>query len=129
MEASQSKVISIPFEYSATKRKLIGEDVVNFIVKRTQSGIDVNGNLFAGYSKNYEKSGTVDLTISEQMLSNLKLLSHGPGFIRIGFDSSRANNKAGWIQAPRGQKADTPARTFVGISQSDLNFILANYPL
>lgn len=128
-EPSQSKVINIPRGYSARQRKQIGEDVVAFIKRRTQSGIDVNGNLFASYSPAYGKTGTVDLTVSEQMLSNMKMLSQGPGFIRIGFDSADANNKAGYIQSPRGQKSGTAVREFVGISPGDLAIILERYPL
>lgn len=126
-EASQSKIINIPNRYSGTQRKRIGEEVIRFIKRRTQSGIDVNGNLFAGYSSNYEKSGLVDLTVSQQMLNSLELLSHGPGFIRIGFGNIAANNKAGYAQNPRGQKSSTPARRFVGISQTDLNRILDGF--
>lgn len=123
-EPSQSKVIQIPMRFSGRQRKQIGEAVIAFIKRRTQSGIDVNGNLFAAYSPAYEKSGTVDLTVTEQMLNSLELLSHGPGFIRIGFGNSSANNKAGYLQNPRGQKSGTPARRFVGISPGDLNRIL-----
>jgi hypothetical protein len=90
----------------------------------------VNGNLFAGYSKNYDKTGRVDLTVTEQMLNSLELLSHGPGFIRVGFSNTSANNKARWAQNPYGQAAGArPAREFVGISLADLNLILENYEL
>ncbi len=126
-ELSQSKVINIPTSFSGRKRKQIGDDVVDFIKSRTQSGLDVNNNFFSGYSKEYSKAGKVDLTDSEQMLNNLKLLSHGPGFVRIGFDSGIANDKASWNQNPRGQKSDSPARTFVGISTADLTRILDRY--
>lgn len=130
MEPSQSRIISIPREYSGRQRKEIGEDVVRFIKRRTQSGIDINGNLFAGYSPNYDKKGAVDLTVTEQMLNSLELLSHGPGYIKIGFANTAANDKARWSQSPYGQAAGTrPPREFVGISQQDLNAILDNYPL
>lgn len=127
MELSQSKIITIPSSFSGTQRKLIGEDIVDFIKSRTQSGLDINNSFFTGYSKNYEKSGLVDLTVSEQMLNNLSMLSHGPGFIKIGFNSGDANDKASWIQNPRGQKTGSPARKFMGIAQADLNRILARY--
>lgn len=126
-EPSQSKIINIPARFSGRQRKEIATEVIDYIKRRTQSGIDVNGNLFAPYSPNYGKSGTVDLTVTEQMLNSLTLLSHGRGFIRIGFPNSKANNKAGYIQNPRGQKASTPARDFVGISQRDLNRILERF--
>lgn len=127
-EPSQSRIISIPTGYSGRQRKQIGDDVVRFVKRRTQSGINISGNLFAGYSKFYEKAGTVNLTLSEQMLNSLELLSHGPGFIRIGFGNTSANDKARWAQSPYGQ-TDRPRREFVGINQSDLNRILENYTL
>lgn len=123
-ELTQSKVIDIPETFTGTKRKLIGRDVVEFIKKRTRSGLDVSNNFFSGYSKEYEKSGKVDLTLSNQMLNNLKLLSHGRGFIRIGFDIGSANDKASWNQNPQGQKSGSPSRKFVGISTIDLTRIL-----
>ena len=125
-EPSQSRVIQIPERFSGRQRKEIGEAVVNFIKRRTQSGIDVSGNLFAGYSPNYDKTGTPDLTVSEQMLNSLELLSHGPGFIRIGFGNRSANNKASYVQNPRGQKSGSARRKFVGINQADLNRIINN---
>ena len=126
-EPSQSKIITIPARFSGTQRKKIGEDIIAFIKRRTQSGLDINNNLFAAYSPNYEKTGLVDLTVSEQMLNSLTVLSHGKGYIRIGFPNSTANNKASYIQNPRGQKSGSPARKFMGIAQEDLNSILDRY--
>lgn len=125
MEPSQSKIITIPTRYNASERERIGEEVVRFIKRRTSDGLDVNGRPFAGYRKSYEKTGTVNLRLTGDMMSDLEFLSHGPGFIKIGFTSSTTNDKAGWIQNPRGQKSGKqPQREFVGISQSDLNIIL-----
>ena len=126
-EPKQSKVITIPKGYKPRVREKIAQDVINRILRRTSDGLDVNGNLFSGYSRHYEKTGTVDLKISGSMLSGLELISHGAGFIRIGFDSSMANDKASYIQSPRNN--NQPVREFVGISQADLNTILEKYPL
>lgn len=129
-EARQTKVINIPRGYSPNQREQIGNDIVSRIKERTSLGLDVNNRLFAGYSENYEKSGRVNLRLSGEMLSGLDVVSHGPGFIRIGFTSSDANDKAAYIQAPRGVKSGKqPVREFVGISQADLNRILRRYPL
>jgi hypothetical protein len=129
-EPSQSKLISIPTGYGPTERKAIGQDIIRTIRRRTRSGLDVNGNLFAGYAKSYEKTGTVDLKLSGNMLGDLEVLSHGPGFIRIGFTDSESNDKASWIQRPTGQKAGKQSpRKFVGVSENELNNILGNYRL
>lgn len=126
-EPKQSKVIMIPKGYKPRVREKIAKDVIKRILNRTSDGIDINGNLFSGYSKHYEKTGRVNLKITGVMLSGLQLISHGSGFIRLGFGNSFANDKASYIQAPRNN--NQPVREFVGISQSDLNTILENYPL
>lgn len=125
-EASQTRIITIPNRYNSAQRDLIGERILSHIRRRTREGLGVNNRPFAGYSRNYEKSGeSVDLRLSGDMMADLEVLSHGPGFIRIGFISSESNDKAAFIQTPRGQKAGRqPRREFVGISRSDLNNIL-----
>lgn len=129
MEPKQTKIINIPNGYKSEQRLRIAKDVIDFIRRRTADGLDVNNKFFASYSKNYEKSGTVNLKVTGDTLASISLLSHGKGFIRIGFDSEEANNKAAYVQAPRGQKASQPKRQFLGISQKDLNKILERYPL
>lgn len=128
-EANQSKIILIPGGYPASTRQQIGQDIIDKIKRRTAQGLDENNNIFAPYSPDYDKSGTVNLKVSGDMLAGLKVLSTGDGFIRIGFDSTRSNDKAAYIQQPRGQKVGRqPIRRFVGISQQDLNIILERYP-
>lgn len=128
-EASQSKIILIPEGYSPNVREQIGQDIIDKIKRRTSQGLDVSNRLFSAYSRNYDKSGTVNLKVSGDMLSGLTVLSTGSGFIRIGFSSTGTNDKAAYIQSPRGQKAGKqPIRSFVGISQEDLNIILERYP-
>lgn len=128
-EPSQSKIIEIPQKFGPDDREDIGEDIVAFIRERTQKGLDINNNLFAGYSKFYEKSGeTVDLRFSGDMMADLEVLSHGPGFIVIGFVDETSNDKARWSQDPYGKaKGKRPPREFVGISPKDLSRILKRY--
>jgi hypothetical protein len=129
-EANQSKVIIIPDGYNAQQRERIGQDIIDKIKRRTAEGLDVSNRPFARYSPNYDKTGTVNLKVSGDMLAGLTVLSTGVGFIRIGFDSAGTNDKAAYIQQPRGRKvSNQPIRTFVGISQADLNIILERYPL
>ena len=129
-EPLQSRVISIPRGYEESVRQQIGNEIIRKIKRRTLAGIDIQGNLFARYSPNYEKQGTVNLTLSGDMLNELTVLSTGPGFVRIGFTNQNANDKAAFIQSPRGQKAGKqPVRLFVGISPGDLNDILERFPL
>ena len=128
-EANQSRTILIPKGYTPRVREQIGEDIIRKIKRRTAEGLNVNNQLFSAYSDNYEKSGTVNLRITGEMLAGLVVLSTGNGFIRIGFASETSNDKAAYIQQPRGRKAGRqPRRSFVGISQQDLNIILERYP-
>lgn len=126
---SQSKTIFIPKEFTSAQRQDIGEDIVFRIRQRTEDGLAVNNRPFAGYAKSYEKHGeTVDLRFSGDMLADLEVLSHGPGFIKIGFTDRSSDEKAEWIQRPTGQKAGKqPPREFVGISAKDLKTILNRY--
>jgi hypothetical protein len=128
MEPRQNRIIQIPERFNVAQRQRIGEDIVRFIRQRTQNGLDINGNFFAPYSKDYEKSGqSVDLRFSGNMMGDLEVLSHGIGFITIGFLDTESNDKAAWIQSPGGQKSGSAIRKFVGISQEDLNVILDRY--
>jgi hypothetical protein len=131
-------LINIPKEFNATQREAIGLEIVNFIVDRTEKGLDINGNAFAGYTSSYKETleykighgsdSTVNLRLSGEMLGNISILGHGVGFIKIGFDDSESAKKAKWIQTPTGQKAGRQApRKFLGITEKDLNRILERY--
>lgn len=121
-----TKLIAIPTTYNKQQRETIAEAVINLIVSRTQDGLDINGRPFVNYSSQYakEKGGIPDLTVSGNMLNSLTLISEGPGFIKLGFSSKSAADKAEWQSNPTGQKDSKYAREFLGISQKDLNSIL-----
>lgn len=130
-ETQQTLLIKIDSAYSADQRVLIGQDVVEFIKDRTRRGLDKNNKPFRSYSKGYAKtldfkvSGKsthdVNLELSGDMLIGLSVLSNGVGFIKLGFDTGRDNDKAAW-NAEKG-------REFLGIMPADLNDILSDYPL
>lgn len=127
-EPRQSKTILLPREHNSVTRMAIGQEIINFIVRRTGDGIGVDGRPFPGYAKSYDKPGIVDLEESGQMMDGLTILAQGPGFVTIGYESGEANDKAAWIQRPRGQKlGKQPPREFLGISARDLNRILADF--
>lgn len=85
---------------------LLGNEVVTDIIKRTQSGKDVNNRTFKPYSKEYKKSkkkshGTkINLTASGNMLNNMtwKKIKNG---IRIYFSSKQERDKAHGNQRKR----------------------------
>lgn len=92
--------IKIPIrkKFKPQERELIAQEVIDYIVNRTKSGKDKKENPFPGYSKSYIQSddfkiagksrSRVDLTLTSEMLDSLKLLSHKPGELTIGYDKS-----------------------------------------
>ena len=65
------------------------------------------------------KTNKVNLTLTGEMLNTLELKAHGVGFLRIGFADSTENDKAAWNSRHN--------RSFMGISQVDLNKILEGF--
>lgn len=106
--------------------------------------MDKNGKGFPSYSKSYIKSkdfkiagksaSRVNLTLSDEMLNAITLLSHSNGEIKIGFEKGddRNNDVAeGNIKGTYGKKIPNPdkKRDFLGIRKSELDDILSKYPL
>ena len=135
----QRLTIQIPKQYSKSERELIGLDIIDKIVSRTQSGIDKNGSKFPGYSKSYINSldfkvsgksrGSVNLTLSGDMLASLKILDDKKsGSITIGFDKGSDENARadGNIRGTYGSNkaSASKARDFLGIQSKDLENIL-----
>ena len=90
MSAKQQKVvIKIPKQFDPSERKAIANEIVQFIVKRTRDlGLDKNDKPFKKYSKQYAinkgvSQTDVDLTLSSEMLDELKYLSDKSGSITI----------------------------------------------
>lgn len=131
MSDSQSILVRIDQKYDDRQRALIGDDIVEFIKDRTRKGLDVHNKPFKAYKKSYvgslqfrqagKSADEVNLELSGDMLIGLEVLTHGPGFIKIGLGDGSDNNKAKW-NAEKG-------RYFLGIMPQDLADILSNYPL
>lgn len=123
-------MVSVPSEYDFDQREAIGQDIVNRIIQRTSNGIDKNGTPFRGYSKSYKssidfriagKTSTVNLKLGGDLHRSIRVLSHGKGFIRVGWPESDEADKAKW-NSEKG-------RDMLGLSPSELNKILKNYPV
>ena len=90
------------------------EFALNRIDNRTQRGVSVTGAPFVGYSKNYKKQGTVDLTDTGQMMSSLRVRSpvnHKLAIITLGRSEER--RKAMWHHTGAG---NLPVRKWFDIS-------------
>lgn len=124
--------IYIPRGYTDTQRELIGKHIIERIRQRTKSGINKDGNPFPGYTKTYAKmkgQDNVDLTLTDDMLTELSIISHKPGEIVIGYplDHPDAGKVEGNSIGSYGQPTPNPAkaRPFIGISQAEKDIILA----
>ena len=81
----------------------VSESLIVGIIKRTQSGKDKNKKGFKAYSKNYSKTGKVNLTDRGTMLHSItrKKIKNG---IRLFFGSANENAKAHGNQVKYGRK-------------------------
>jgi hypothetical protein len=140
MSKQQKVEITIPKIYNPEERQAIAIDVIEFIRKRTEDGLDKDGKKFPKYSTQYKKSldfkiagksNSVNLRLTGDMMDLLDVLSTQPGKIKIGYEKGDDIN--GRVEGNRlgsyGGKPDSSrARDFLGISKKDLGRILDNYP-
>ena len=128
-------LINLPQNLNNLQREAIALDVIQFIIDRTKSGVDINNEPFADYKQSYKDTfeykighggnADVNLTLTGEMLGTITLLSHGVGYIKLGFSDAEAAKKAKWISSPTGQKAGKQKpRKFFGITDKDLNKII-----
>lgn len=137
MESQQKVTISIPIEFNQEIRDNLAEDILDFILRRTERGLDKNNKPFKRYSDSYAESldfkiagkskNHVDLQLSGDMLTELQILNTSiPGFITIGFpQGSEENDRAAWQR--NNTRSYFPKRDFLGIEQSDLNKLISKY--
>ena len=119
-------------KYNSQQRELIGKGIVERIIKRTQSGIDKNGKAFPRYNKEYakEKGSThVDLTLTEDMLTELDIVSHKAGEITVGYEMSNpeAPKASGNNTGKYGNQTPilSKARPFIGVTEKEKTLIIA----
>lgn len=119
--------IKIPEDLDSQERVELASDILLFIKDRTQSGRNRANRKFPPYSKEYFKSGTVDLTLSEDMLNDMRLLSHNRGSLLIGYENgTQSNDKAEGNQTGSYGRSPNPkkARPFLGITKKDLDVLV-----
>lgn len=130
--------VDIPEELSLSQREEAAQAMVDQIVNNAVEGKGVKGDSdkftrakFPAYSKAYEaKKGqkNVDLTLSGEMLSALKVISTKKGSVLLGFDNgSEANAKAeGNILGSYGREPNSKkARNFLGLIPSEIRQIVS----
>lgn len=126
--------IKIPNWLTSEQRSQLGEDIVEHIRLRTESGHDKNGRKFRRYSPEYVKSldfkiagkskDKINLTLTGDMLAALEVISHRKGQVIVGYeDGEQADKAEGNILGVNGKKP----RPFLGISDAKLKQLLSQY--
>lgn len=135
--------VSIPDDYTPQEREDFGVLIADFIRERTAEGIGVrNGRnyKFPPYSAAYVSSlafktagkskSQVNLRLSEDMLTDLGVISTKPGEVIIGFErGSDSNEKAeGNILGSYGRDPNPRrARNFLGVTKSELAALVKKF--
>lgn len=132
--------IKIPKGYDPSDFKDIGQDIITLIRDRCDEGVGVKRSGrsfrtydFPDYTPEYQrKTGkrNVDLKLSEDMLSSIRVLEAEDDAVIIGFkEGSKENAKAEGNQiGSYGRKPDPKkARRFLGITKEELDAVLAVY--
>jgi hypothetical protein len=125
----QRTKVTISDSLKPKERIAISDAIIEYIKNRTMDGLDKNLEKFNKYTKSYAQFkgvgvNDVDLVLSSEMLSDLKLLSHKKGEVTIGFEKgSVSNGKAdGNIRGTYGKPFPvTQGRDFLGISSEELD--------
>ena len=141
-----SEDIEIPKEYNALERRAIARDIIEHVRQRTKAGKGEGNKNWSGsagrYSKSYEKSlefklksdksGTVNLTLSGDMLTAIEMRKSQRGKIQIGipFGAQEWGRAKGNILGSYGGSPNSSkARPFLNVSKEEVSKILAKYPL
>lgn len=127
--------IKIPFTQpiKPKERAKVADAILTHIVGRTMAGLDRDNNKFSNYTSKYAKEkgvgvSEVDLLLSGEMLSELKVLKINPRSVEIGYNGSKKliGKVEGNILGTYGQPEPIPgkARDFLGIPEDDLDIII-----
>lgn len=131
MAKPQQKVlITLPKNLTPTQREAAAAKIINRIKERTNQGFDKNGNRFQRYAASYvndkdfklagKSKGDVNLNFTGEMMNEIELLTHGSGFITIGYQKGDVNDKVAFNKEK--------GREFLGITEKEKNKILSDLP-
>jgi len=125
-------IIDISTKYNAQQREVIGQNIVERIRERTNRGVNKDGSRFPSYNPEYAKekgSRRVNLSATDDMLTELDIVTTSPGKITIGYpvDHEDAGRVEGNQIGSYGQPNANPskARPFIGITQKEKDLIIA----
>ena len=137
------RTIKISKKYTATQRKAIAQEVLDYIRDRSADGMGPGNAKWPGkYSKEYKnsldykiagKSGVINQELSGEMLYTMKQLNNKSGEIKYGFNKnmSAAGKAEGNIRGSYGKKrgSKAKARDFLTLTSDEMKVILNKFPL
>ena len=111
----------------------IAFEVIDYIVQRTENGLDVRGNSFKNYSESYKNSenfeafgkstGDVNLVQEGNMINSIQVIEAYDNYFKIGY-----TDELNILKAFNHNTGDTvPRREFFGINKKEMNAILEKY--
>ena len=112
-------------------RREIGQEIIDYIVERTQGGKDNIGKAFKEYSESYKnskefkaagKSNQVNLTLSGDMLGKIDIVEEFGSTIKIAVAEEETPRAYGLISGFEGHPTikRAPKRQFFGVSVDQL---------
>ena len=133
--------IEIPKGINPENRELLASEIIEHIRDLASQGrgyTQATGRVrkFPKYSKDYAEwkgQTNVDLALSNEMLEDIKLLSHRSGSLLIGFEKGTESNakadgnQTGSYGRPSGDASK--ARPFLGITKADMSRIIERVAL
>lgn len=131
-ELDLSDVFGVSFDGQEALKLAIGQEIVDYMRKRTEGGKDYNGRSLAKYSKSYKeseefeafnKSSNVNMSLRGDMMASIDFETSGSNFTFL-FDDAEEETKAfGHMSGMEGHKVldgKAPKRLFFGISDEEL---------
>lgn len=111
----------------------IALNTIDYIIQRTESGLNVRGNSFKEYPESYKKSesfeafskssGDVNLTLEGNMLNSINTIEASGNYFKVGF-----TDELNTLKAYNHNTGDTVRkREFFGINKKEMNEILSEY--
>lgn len=141
-----SETIKIPKKYNALERRAISLDIINYVRNRTKKAKGEGPKGWTPpankYSKQYkeskdfklkpDQSGKVNLTLTGDMLTAVKMTGSKSGELKIGvpLGSSEWGKAKGNILGTYGKNTGrtSKARPFLKLTKEEIKKILSKYP-
>jgi hypothetical protein len=136
-EFNLEEILGVDLSGDETLAAEIGQDIVQFIQDRAESGKGIGGKVLRSpYSKPYSKTtefelagksiSDVNMRLTGDMLGSIEVLDFDGSVLTVGIENDQAPKAHGHMTGKNGESPNMK-REFFGLTQSELKDILANY--